>query len=210
MSNREKIIFSFLLILIVVNVLTLVITYSLGSFSSSFQSILNDRLVPASDISKIQELYYKNRLKVEELIFQVDPADHNQIAQISVNNQKISQILKKYMLTHLTEDEAFKLDKLKSEMKNYRALELLILKEYTAGNTKKAQELFLTNSLSEFNDMLNLLHNLAEIQLVVGEKLYHEALNSVSVIKVTTYMSIAVAILLTLNMLKVLDIKMNR
>lgn len=210
LSNREKIIFSFLLILIVVNLLTVVITHSLGSFSTSFRSMLDDRLVPSSDISKIQERFYQNRLKIEELIFMVDSSRSGQEEDIRQNNAEIDRILKKYLLTHLTEEEEYNLTIFREELKNYRRIELKIMAAFEAGEVEDAREIFLSNSLMAFNKMLDLLHHLADIQLEVGEELYHNAVNNIKVINLTSYLSIAVAVLLTLNMLKVLDIKMNR
>lgn len=210
LSNREKIIFSFLLILIVVNLLTVVITHSLGSFSTSFRSMLDDRLVPSSDISKIQERFYQNRLKIEELIFMVDSSRSGQEKDIRQNNAEIDRILKKYLLTHLTEEEEYNLTIFREELKNYRRIELKIMAAFEAGEVEDAREIFLSNSLMAFNKMLDLLHHLADIQLEVGEELYHNAVNNIRVINLTSYLSIAVAVLLTLNMLKVLDIKMNR
>src|SRR5690606_18796120 len=102
LSNREKITVYFLAILVLLNIVTIIYTHNLKSVSEDFKSMLDDRLVPSYDISKIQEGFYKNRLNLEALIFKVDTNNNYLLKRILENNQAIDSIILKFSKTKLT------------------------------------------------------------------------------------------------------------
>lgn len=207
LSNREKIIVYFLAILVLLNLVTIVFTHNLKSVSEDFKSMLDDRLVPSYDISKIQEGFYKNRLHLEALIFRVDTNNSYLHKRILENNQTIDSIILKFSKTKLTEKEAMELASLRTKIEDYRSLESKIEDLYQSNKVSVAQDLFRKQGLDLFQTLNNELHNLSGLQVEVGGDLYRDTRDTLVTINLISYFSIAVAIFLAISMFKVLDIK---
>lgn len=207
LSNREKIIVYFLTILVLLNLVTIIYTHNLKSVSEDFKSMLDDRLVPSYDISKIQEGFYKNRISLETLIFKVDTNNNYLHEKILQNNQAIDSIVLKFSKTKLTEKEALELASLRKKMADYRSLESRIGNLYQKGEISVAQQLFRNQGLDSFQTLNDELNNLSGLQVEVGGALYRDTRDSLATIKLISYFSIAVAIFLAISMFKVLDIK---
>lgn len=207
LSNREKIIVYFLAILVLLNLVTIIYTHNLKSVSEDFKSMLDDRLVPSYDISKIQEGFYKNRISLEALIFKVDTNNNYLHEKILQSNQAIDSIVLKFSKTKLTEKEALELASLRKKMADYRSLESRIGNLYQKGDISVAQQLFRNQGLDSFQTLNDELNNLSGLQVEVGGALYRETRDSLATIKLISYFSIAVAIFLAISMFKVLDIK---
>lgn len=208
-SNREKIVVYFLAILILLNITTLVYTHNLRAVSDDFKSMLDDRLVPSADISKIQEGFYKNRLNIEELIFKFDSSNQNINARIFRNKQIIDSVLQKYSKTKLTRKEASELATLKKRIKDYRHIESEIQNYFYEGEVEVAKRLFRKDGLQQFQLLTEELHKLADLQIEVGSNLYKDAKDKLGTINLVSYLSIGVAIFVAVNMFKVLGIKFN-
>ncbi len=211
-SNKERIIFSFLVVLVLINILTLVTSSNLSSFSHDFKSILEDRLVPSNDLSKIQEQFYRNRINLEELIYLANDERKNAgkiINEIKINNQQIDQIEAKYAKTHLTTDESKQLATFNKVIKNYRNIENKIIENIKQNQFEKAGGIYQQESIPPFEKLLNITHELEAIQLKVGEDLYQHAQKKVISIQVLAYISLGIALMITAYMLKVLQFKVK-
>lgn len=208
LTNREKIILSFLVILILLNGLTILVSRNLSEFSQSFKSMLEDRLIPSLDLAKIQEEFYQNRLTLLEtlVLLQKDP---QWIQEIEKNNGDIDHIILKFSKTYLTAEEAEALDQFKRQIQEYRVLEQKIINFVENDRLEAALEIYLNQSMPAFDGLLSTMRDLEDIQLVVGEELYHEADQMVRIIQMMGYLSIAIALMITLNMLKVLHFKVK-
>ena len=172
--------------------------------------MLDDRLIPSSDIYKIHEGFYKNRLQLEDLIFGVDTESLKLRTQIARTNENIDSVLEKYSKTKLTENEAFELAALKESIVEYRDLEERIQQLYYTGDIETAREMFKTDELIQFQILTEELHKLAAIQVYVGGELYEDAKDKLFTINLISYLSIAIAIFLTFNLLKVLGINLSK
>lgn len=208
LTNREKIILSFLVILILLNGLTILVSRNLGEFSQSFKSMLEDRLIPSLDLAKIQEDFYQNRLTLLETLVLLQK-DQQWIQEIEKNNVDIDHIILKFSKTYLTSEEAEALDQFKRQIQEYRVLEQKIINFVENDSLEAALEIYLNQSMPAFDRLLSTMRDLEDIQLVVGEELYHEADQMVKIIQMMGYLSIAIALMITLNMLKVLRFKVN-
>lgn len=211
-SNKERILFSFLVVLVLINVLTLVTSRNLSDFSYDFKSMLEDRLIPSSDLAKIQEQFYRNRLNLEELIYleeyEYEDAE-TVIKEIRENNQRIDRIENKYAKTHLTVDEENQLAEFNKLIKDYRLIENEIIRNIEENQFQKASNIYLYESIPAFEKLLNITHRLEEIQLIVGNKLYQHAQKKVRSIQVLAYLSLGIALVITAYMLKVLQFKVK-
>lgn len=207
-SNRERIILSFLVVLILLNALTIITSRNLSGFSDDFKSMLQDRLIPASDLAKIQEQLYRNRLNLEELVFMSGYENQRQlIRELEMNNTTIDSIKLRYAGTYLTDDEVLNLRTFDQRIDKYRGIEARILNHLRTGKQEQASALYLRQSGPAFENLLQTTHTLEDIQLSVGQALYRHAERKVNSIQVFAYLSIGITLMITLNMLKVLRYK---
>lgn len=205
LNNRGRILLLLLASLVLLNVIVLVTTYNLKSFSGSIASMLNDRLVPSTDIANIQEFCYKNRLFLEDLIFRKKRA--NIPEQIARNNQLLDSTFVKYQHTYFTAEETEHALQFRKALKEYRTYEQEILKLLDEGKQEEAEELFTEKSNQSFQAMIQELHLLSGIQIMVGRLLYKNADENIKSIKMVAYTSLCISLLVAIQLLKVLGIK---
>lgn len=205
LNNRGRILALLLASLVLLNSIVLVTSYNLKSFSGSFASMLNDRLVPSKDIAQIQEYCYKDRLLLEDLIFRDkrEASAHG----LEQNYYNLENTFKKYQKTHFTEEESEHAARFEQALSNYLKYQQRILKLLEEGEQQKAEELFEGASEIAFQTMIQELHLLSGIQISVGRILYHQADENIRIIKMVTYFSLFVSLLIAIQLLKVLGIK---
>lgn len=199
---------SFLVMLVLLNGLTIMISKNLGSVSYSFKSVLEDRLVVSKDLASILEELYKNRVFLLEDLDSIQKSQEL-VRNIQDNNTNIDQIALKVSKTYLTSEEAAALLQLNDQVKDYRLFEYQIISLIEKDSLEAARKVYLEQSLPSFEDILSTLHKLENIQVAVGEKLYHQSQHTVSIIQLTAYFSIGIALIITTGLLKVLRFKVK-
>lgn len=208
LSNKEKIMVSFLVMLVLLNGLTILISKNLGNVSYSFKSVLEDRLIVSKDLADIIEEIYKNRIFLLE---DLDSIQRSQelIRNIQNSNTHIDQIALKVSKTYLTSEEADALMQLNEQVKDYRFHEYKIISLIEQDSLEAARTVYLEQSLPAFERILSTLHKLENIQVAVGENLYHQAQHTVNIIQITAYFSIGIALMITIGLLKLLRFKVK-
>lgn len=191
--------------LVLLNTIVLVTTQNLRSFSGSFASMLNDRLVPSADIGMIQEYAYKNRLLLEHLIFREDAS--GLLQRIEKNNQQLDSTFSKFAKSHFTDEESIHARYFLHALKRYRGHEQHVLQLLQQGQQGAAEALFEGQSNLAFQEMINELHFLSGIQLSVGKLLYEHSEDNIQLIKLVAYFSLGVSLIVASQLLKVLGIK---
>lgn len=205
LNNRSRILVLLLASLVLLNAIVLVTTYSLKSFSGSIASMLNDRLIPSSEISRIQEYCYKNQLYLEDLVFR--NSRHKIPEQIEANNRQLDEVFQQYRNTYFTEEEDEHARQFMLALNEYRKYEAQILLLHDQGEQEAAEQLFVRESSRMFDAMIRELHQLSGIQLNVGRLLYKDADNNIRIIKLVTYTSLFLSLIVAAQLLKVLGIK---
>ncbi len=208
LNNREKMMLSFLVLLIVLNGLTILVSQNLSGFSFSFKSMLEDRLVPSYDLASIEEGFYKNRLVLLEKLV-LFPSEKPLEQQMKNTDADIDQVMLKYAETYLTADEAQTFEQFKSQLKAYRKLEQHIIHLAEEGEIQAAKAFYLEQGLPAFDGLLATTRELKNIQVKVGEELYHQAERRVNILHLIGYLSLAIALMLTVYMLKVLQFRVK-
>lgn len=205
LNNRSRILVLLLASLVLLNAIVLVTTYSLKSFSGSIASMLNDRLIPSSEISQIQEYCYKNQLFLEDLVFR---NSRDKIPeQIAENNRQLDEVFEEYRNTYFTEEEDEHARQFIMALHEYRKYEGQILQLHGQGKLEAAEQLFTKDSSRMFDAMIRELHLLSGIQLNVGRLLYQDADADIRIIKLVTYTSLFLSLIVAAQLLKVLGIK---
>lgn len=194
-----------LALMVLLNSIVLVTTYNLKSFSGSFASMLNDRLIPSTDITQIQEHCFKNRLLLEDMVFR--PRRSDVVELIGRNNLLIDSTYKKYQHTYFTEEESTHASEFLCALQQYRNDEQRILKFLKQGRRQNAEALFEGKSQQTFQLMTHELNLLSGIQLSVGKLLYEHAGDNIRLIKFVAYFSLFVSLIIVAQLLKVLGIK---
>ena len=205
LNNRGRILFLLLASLVLLNVIVLVTTYNLKSFSGSISSMLNDRLVPSTDIANIQEFCYKNRLFLEDLIFRKKRDNLPEL--IAQNNQLLDSTFVKYKQTYFTEEEIEHALQFRKSLQQYRKYEQEILSLLRQEKQQEAEDLFTEESSQAFQTMIQELHLLSGIQLIAGRLLYENADENIKSIKLVSYASLCISLVVAMQLLKVLGIK---
>ena len=205
LNNRTRILVLLLASLVLLNTIVLVTTHNLKAFSGSFASILNDRLVPSTDITRIQEYAYKNRLLLEHLIFRDDNPELEK--RIEENNRLLNNTFDKFARTHFTDEESVHAEYFLQALTRYKKDEQQILLLLKQNKQASAEKLYEGESSQAFQSMINELHVLSGIQLSVGKLLYEHSEDKIQLIKMVAYFSLGVSLVVAAQTLKVLGIK---
>lgn len=205
LNNRSRILVLLLASLVLLNSIVLVTTYNLKSFSGSFSSMLNDRLIPSAEIAQIQEYCYKNQMYLEDLFFR---NSLDQVPEkIEANNQLLDEVFEEYRNTYFTKEEGVHAQQFTQALEKYRDYETQILQLHRQGELEEAEKLFVSECSRTFDVMIQELHLLSGIQLTVGRLLYQHADYNIRIIKFVAYASLVLSLFVTAQLLKVLGIK---
>lgn len=205
LNNRSRILVLLLGSLVLLNLIVLATTFSLKSFSGSFASMLNDRLIPSAEIAQLQEYAYKNRLYLEDYIFH--DTRKNIPGEIKRNNVLLDSTFTKYKNSYFTEEENMHAREFINALGLYRQYEGKVLELLARGEKVEAEKLYEGASGNAFQLMINELHLLAGIQLTVGRGLYEHADSTINILKMVAYFSLVVSLVIAVQLLKVLGIR---
>lgn len=206
LNNRGRILLLLMVSLVLLNLIVVVTTYNLKSLSKSFTSILDDRLVPSTDLALIQGYCYQNRLYLEGDLLRQESTSLAK-TKIELNNQLIDSTLHKYKKTFFTDEEGTHVARLTEALQQYRHYEQNILGMIQQDDYAQARQLFLGESQQAFQEQIDELHQLSGIQLTAGQTLYEHTGHSILIIKTIAYFSLCISIVLAAQVLKVLGVK---
>ena len=126
---------------------------NVADLNKTMVSLHNDRLLPATFAYRIDRLLYENKILI---------AANDSSALIKANMDSVEAIAKQYEATVLTPDE-------RAKWNTFR----LLLKEFTeAGGQSTLQE-------THFNQLLNSLDQLVQIQIAESDRLMQDAKKTV-------------------------------
>ncbi|GAB3815187.1 MCP four helix bundle domain-containing protein [Pontibacter rugosus] len=198
-KQRNKIALALGAIILITVLANWFVSYSMTVVGSQFKSVYVDRLVPALDISAIQERYYQNRLLLEEHISLMDRLQQETIrVQLSQNEQEIDSLVAKYSATQLTAKEQQDLQQYLKAEKELHLLKNKILLHSSAGEKHVASNLYKQQWLAAFQELMQPLHALSELQESVGQELYEDADRQMKSLKTLSYLVIALAVIFAL------------
>lgn len=174
------------------------VSYSMTVVSTQFKSVYADRLIPALDISAIQEFNYQNRLLLEEHILADPPQKDELAARINQNERKIDSLVAKYSATYLTTKESADLEMYLQADQQLGLVMTSILARSSAGDTQAANKLYKQQGLKAFQEVLLPLHDLSQLQEEVGQSLYKDAERQMKSLEILSNLVIALAVILAL------------
>ncbi|AHM58918.1 hypothetical protein D770_03255 [Flammeovirgaceae bacterium 311] len=207
LNNRGRILLLLMISLVLLNIIVVVTTFNLKKLSESVASIMNDRLIPSTEIALIQGYCYQNRLDLEDLIFNKSP-DRLRL-HIQENNKKIDSTVVAYRHSYFTEEEMGHVTQFSKALREYRQHEEQIQQLLNHDQIEEAKDLFYGNSQQAFVSMIQELHQLSDLQIRVGRTLQAQTDHNILVIKLVAYCSLCLSIFLAARLLGVLGIKPN-
>ncbi|GHA59824.1 MCP four helix bundle domain-containing protein [Pontibacter akesuensis] len=197
-KQRKKIALALGSIFLIIVLANWFVSYSMTVVSTQFKSVYADRLVPALDISAIQEYNYQNRLLLEEHILAEVPQKEEITAKISENEHRIDSLVAKYSATYLTPQESEDLKVYLQADQQLGGVMTAILKLSAAGDELAAGKLYKQQGLEAFQEVLLPLHALSLLQEEVGQSLYEDAERQMKSLKILSNLVIALAVILAL------------
>ncbi|WP_276495816.1 MCP four helix bundle domain-containing protein [Pontibacter litorisediminis] len=197
LGNRNRIALALGFVFLIIMAANWFVSYSMTKVNAQFESVYADRLVPALDISTMQERYYQNRLLLEEHLLTASVEEEQRImAEIEQNEADLDSLLGKFQATYLTTQESQDLQDYLQAGRDYSKTQQTILVMSHTGDKAAALDMFRREGMAAFQELLRPLHALSKLQEQVGHELYEDAERQMKSLKVLSYMVIALAVIL--------------
>ncbi|NEU06954.1 hypothetical protein GZH53_01400 [Flavihumibacter sp. R14] len=192
---RLAIVLAVLMLFIII--FSLIESYNINRISKSFNSIYEDRLIPAVDLHLTADLIHKKQSDLVTFLFAGTPGAEQIKVSTGKSNSSLDSLLNKYGKTHLVAAETSHLQSLKKNLKDYQRDELMIINTALL-NKDVAQKLYLTNTLPLYEKLNTDLLQLTHVQSQVGKELLTESLKSQASSNFITQLQLAVTVILGL------------
>jgi hypothetical protein len=197
--QREKIALALGSVFVIIILANWFVSYSIGEVSKQFRSVYQDRLVPSLDISQMLERYYQNRMYLEEHVIAESITEKDSLSRLlDANTEEINVLVKKFENTYLIDQESAELAKYKIQFAKLVKVQDQVLELSRAGNRTAALQLSHTKGHEAFQNLLEPLHHLIQVQGEVGQELYESADRKVKALEILSYLVIGLAVLLAL------------
>ncbi len=172
-------------------------SYNVSKISKSFNSIYEDRLIPAVDLYAISEYVHSKRNKLVTFLF-TDKISTEEISRVlNSSNKKLDSLISKYENTYLVKAETNHLANLKKNLKTFERDELLLIN--AASESKDlAKTLYLNTTVKLYDELDKDLIELTRVQSEIGKELLAESVKSQSSSDFISRLQFIVAIILGL------------
>ncbi len=184
-------------LMLFIMIFSLLESYNITRISKSFNSIYEDRLIPAVDLYSIADHIHSKRNQLFTYLF-TDKISSSEINTfIREENGKMDKLISKYENTYLVKAETNYLSSLKKNIRDYRRDELLLIKT-AEENKEAARSLYLSTTVHLYNELNKDLMRLTQVQTRVGKELLTESKKSESSSSFISQLQFVIAIILGL------------
>jgi hypothetical protein len=184
-------------LMLLVILFSLLESYNVSRISKSFNSIYEDRLIPAVDLYSISGHIQTKRNKLVSFLFS-DNINSDEIRTVlSSENKQLDTLISKYEKTYLVKAETNHLQNLKKNLKIFERDELLLINA-AAESREFAINLYLNTTVKLYDEIDKDLIELTRVQSEIGKKLLAESVKSQSSSSFISQLQIIVAIILGL------------
>ena len=172
-------------------------SYNINRITKSFNSIYEDRLIPAADLFAIADEIDNNRNKLFTFLFtdNVSPVEIGKYFQDS--NRTLDSLISKYESTFLIKEETNYLQNLKKNLRIYQRDENILLSAAEI-DKEAAKKLYLKTTVELHNDLEADLRQLIKVQTEVGRQLLAESEKSQASSTLITQLQLVITIILGL------------
>lgn len=163
-------------IMATVLVSNLLINNTMKDMGNSFSSIYQDRLIPARDIVYLTENLYMKRLILEKYLLSDKDSNPAAISSaLGIHNHIIDTLITSFEKTYLVDQESKSLVSFKERVKEYSQLEKSVISSISDGDSLTGKAIFEGNGAETFQQTINHLNDLIQIQSTVGQELLKES-----------------------------------
>ncbi|RAJ94134.1 chemoreceptor-like protein with four helix bundle sensory module [Larkinella arboricola] len=207
-QQKLKAVLLFLPVLVVIILTSLSMRSSVKDMDQAMKTVYQDRLQPAIEVLYLSENLHTKRHLLDIYLGLQQPSAQHLKKQLKQRDDTMRQILHQFEKTVLVKEEVKSLESFKTSMSRYAQLEQTVVQLQQAGRHEEALELFNQQGAAIFQQGVNYLHELAQIQATVGQqtlKRSHSEANhfySNSTLQVAVTIIIAVIILSLINNVK--------
>jgi hypothetical protein len=172
-------------------------SYNVSAISKSFNSIYEDRLIPAVDLYAISDHIHTKRTKLVTFLFTGKISQDKISLALSSSNIQLDSLISKYENTYLVKAETNHLANLKKNLKTFERDELLLI---TAASENKefAKTLYLNTTIQLYDELDKDLIELIKVQSEIGKELLAESVKSQLSSDFISRLQIMIAIILGL------------
>jgi hypothetical protein len=172
-------------------------SYNVSTISRSFNSIYEDRLIPAVDLYAISDHIHTKRTKLVTFLFTGKISQDKISLALSSSNIQLDSLISKYENTYLVKAETNHLANLKKNLKTFERDELLLI---TAASENKefAKTLYLNTTIQLYDELDKDLIELIKVQSEIGKELLAESVKSQLSSDFISRLQIMIAIILGL------------
>ncbi len=208
-SSERTAIMGFYTLFIIVILLGMLATGGINSMNIAFRDMYEDKLTPERDLGRMMEYLFENRLMLEESIAsEVTQASRlESFGAIMSNNKHIDSLFNQYVNTHhFSVQERADLRAFKEAFNRYHKIETRILNYLREGKNVEAIAVFRNESYSPFQQSIQPIDRLEKDILESAEKEYKLAKTEGQAVRISLYVSMAVAVTLGF----IIGIKLSR
>ena len=175
------------------------IRVNVNAADQTVKSLYKDRLVPAQDISFVQEKLYQNELLVQEHISATASAAHARAAhQVGRHGAEVDSLVDKFAHTFLVNQEVKSLEKYRRYLSVHRRTQGQILRLSEQGAKQEAAALYRNEGQRHFTQLMGTVHQLASLQTSVGHELYDRSHQNLLEAGLLSYLVIGLTVLVCL------------
>ena len=127
-------------------------SYNVSAISKSFNSIYEDRLIPAVDLYAISDHIHTKRNKLVTFLFTGKISREEISHALSSSNQQLDSLISKYENTYLVKAETNHLQNLKKNLKTFERDELLLINA-AAEDKELAKTLYLNTTVQLYDEL---------------------------------------------------------
>lgn len=170
-------------------------SYNVSRISRSFNSIYEDRLIPAVDLYSISVHINNKRNKLFTYLFTNKMKSDEIRTFLSAANKNLDTLISKYENTYLVRTETNHLQSLKKNLKNFERDEMLLINA-TLENKDIAKNLYLNVTLPLYDELDKDLMELTRVQSDIGKELLAESVKSQASSSFISQLQLIIAIIL--------------
>jgi hypothetical protein len=175
------------------------IRVNVNAADQSVKSLYQDRLVPAGDISVVQEKLYQNELLVQEHMDALATDAYSRAEhQVRRHDAEMDSLVDKFAHTLLVDQEVESLKKYRRYLFEHRQIQEQILSLSERGLKQEAAALYRNEGQPHFAQLMGMVHQLSSLQTSVGHELYDRSHHKLLEAGLLSYLVIALTILVCL------------
>lgn len=183
------------IMMLLIIIFSLMESYNINRITKSFNSIYEDRLIPAVDLYLIADHIHNKRIQLFTFLF-TSTLDEKEIRlYLDNSNKSLDSLISKYERTLLVKAETDHLQNLKKNLKNFQRDEVMLIKSARL-NKEVARDLYLSTTLELYDEVDRDLGQLTKVQTDIGKELLSESLKSQASSRFITQLQFAITIIL--------------